>query len=75
MRLAPGGHGAHLDAMLDDPERFGYGICRCGTADTKQVRITARRATVGFFVQHLMNGAVLASPHPRDGLIRVAQNN
>ncbi len=67
--------GADHVQMLDDPERFGYGICRCGTADTKQVRITARRATVGFFVQHLMNGAVLASPHPRDGLIRVAQNN
>ena len=67
--------GADHVQMLDDPERFGYGICRCGTADTKQVRITARRATVGFFIQHLMNGAVLVSPHPRDGQIRVAQNN
>ncbi len=44
-------------------------------ADSKQVRIIARRATVGFFMQHLMSGPVLASPQVRDGLIRVAQNN
>ena len=61
--------------MLDDPDRFGYGICRSGTADTQQVRITSRRATVGFFMQHLMNGPVLAVPHSNDAIIRVAQNN
>jgi len=61
--------------MLDDPDRFGYGICRSGTADSKQVRITSRRATVGFFVQHMMSGPVLAIPHPHDGLIRVAEDN
>lgn len=61
--------------MLDEPDRFGYDICRCGTADSRQVRITARRATVGFFVQHLMDGPVLAEPHQNYGLIRVAQNN
>jgi len=61
--------------MLDDPDRFGYGICRSGTADSKQVRITSRRATVGFFLHHMMSGPALASPHPRDGLIRVAQDN
>jgi pimeloyl-ACP methyl ester carboxylesterase len=61
--------------MLDEPDSFGYGICRCGTADSRQVRITARRATVGFFVQHLMNGPELAKPLQNNGLIRVAQNN
>ena len=45
--------------MLDKPDRFGYGICRCGTADSRQVRITARRATVGFFLQHLQGGPAL----------------
>ncbi|UOA09366.1 dienelactone hydrolase family protein [Methylobacter sp. S3L5C] len=61
--------------MLDEPDRFGYGICRCGTADSRQVRITARRATVGFFVQHLMDGPALPKPQQSDALIRVAQNN
>jgi len=61
--------------MLDDPDRFGYGICRCGTANSRQVRITARRATVGFFVQHLMGGPVLLKPPQSQGLIRVAQSN
>jgi hypothetical protein len=42
--------------MLDEPDRFGYGRCRSGTADSRQVCITARRATVGFFVQHLQGG-------------------
>ena len=67
--------GADHVQMLDDPERIGYGICRCGTAGSKQVRIITRRATVGFFIQHLMSGPVLASPQSRDGLIRVVQNN
>lgn len=61
--------------MLDEPDRFGYGICRCGTADSRQVRITARRATVGFFIQHLMNGPALPKPRQSDALIRVAQDN
>jgi dienelactone hydrolase len=59
--------------MLDEPDRFGYGICRCGTADSRQVRITTRRATVGFFVQHLMGGPALLKPPPSQALIRVAQ--
>jgi len=59
--------------MLDEPDRFGYGICRSGTADSRQVRITARRATVGFFVQHLQGGQVLPSPTPDQATIRVAQ--
>jgi dienelactone hydrolase len=59
--------------MLDEPDRFGYGICRSGTADSRQVRITARRATVGFFVQHLQGGQVLSKPAPDQATIRVAQ--
>ncbi len=59
--------------MLDEPDRFGYGICRCGTADSRQVRITARRATVGFFKQHLQGGPALPKPAPSQASIRVAQ--
>lgn len=59
--------------MLDEPDRFGYGICRRGTADSREVRITARRATVGFFLQHLMGGPSLPAPPPSRGMIRVAQ--
>lgn len=59
--------------MLDEPDRLGYGICRCGTADTRQVRVTARRATVGFFVQHLQGGPAQPTPPPRLATIRVAQ--
>ena len=59
--------------MLDEPDRFGYGICRSGTADSRQVRITTRRATVGFFVQHLLGGPALQKPASSDGFIRVAQ--
>lgn len=59
--------------MLDEPDRFGYGICRSGTADSRQVRITARRATVGFFLQHLQDGPALPVPIPSQATIRVAQ--
>lgn len=59
--------------MLDEPDRFGYDICRCGTADSRQVRITSRRATVGFFVQHLQAGPALSRPSGAQTLIRVAQ--
>jgi dienelactone hydrolase len=59
--------------MLDEPDRFGYGICRSGTADSRQVRITARRATVGFFLQHLQGGPDLPKPAPGQATIRVAQ--
>jgi pimeloyl-ACP methyl ester carboxylesterase len=61
--------------VMDEPDRFGYGICRCGTADSRQVRNTARRATVGFFVQHLQGGAVLLKPPSSEAVIRVAQSN
>jgi len=59
--------------MLDEPDRFGYGICRSGTADSRQVRIIARRATVGFFLQHLQGGPALPNPAPDQATIRVAQ--
>src|SRR6185436_15493830 len=42
----------HLQVM-DDPDRFGMGMCRVGTADSRRVRTLARRATVAFFEQHL----------------------
>ena len=61
--------------MLDEPDRFGYDICRCGTADSRQVRITARRATVAFFVQHLLGGPALQEPPSSNGFIRVAQGD
>ena len=67
--------GADHVQMLDNPDRFGYGICRCGTADSQQVRITARRATVSFFMQHLLSGPKLATSKSNDALIRVAQAN
>ena len=59
--------------MLDEPDRFGYGICRCGTADSRQVRITARRATVGFFLQHLLGQPALSRPDTRYASVRVAR--
>jgi dienelactone hydrolase len=59
--------------MLDEPDRFGYGICRSGTADSRQVRIIARRATIGFFLQHLQGGPALSKPTSSQATIRVAQ--
>ncbi|MDD5266967.1 MAG: hypothetical protein PHO08_07545 [Methylococcales bacterium] len=59
--------------MLDEPDRFGYGICRSGKADSRQVRITTRRATVGFFLQHLLGGQALSRPASGQATIRVAQ--
>jgi len=59
--------------MLDEPNRFGYGICRVGTADSKQVHDTTLVATVGFFVQHLEGGPVLMKSPAVHGAIRVAQ--
>lgn len=59
--------------MLDEPDRFGYGICRSGTADSRQVRVTARRATVGFFLQHLQGWPVPPMLKPGQDTIRVAQ--
>jgi dienelactone hydrolase len=60
--------------MLDEPNRFGYGICRCGTADSRQVRNTARRATVGFFAQHLQAGLPLPALLAGRAPLRVVQD-
>ncbi len=65
--------GADHVQMLDEPDRFGYAICRCGTADSRQVRNTARRATVGFFIQHLKAGPALPQPLGSQAMMRVAQ--
>ncbi len=43
--------------VMDDPNQFGYGICRVGTADSFVVRTLSRRATVAFFLEHLTEGA------------------
>jgi dienelactone hydrolase len=59
--------------MLDDPDRFGYSICRSGTADSRQVRVTARRAVVGFFVQHLQGGAAMTPPPASQAIMRVVK--
>jgi dienelactone hydrolase len=40
--------------MLDDPERFGYTICRVGDAESKDAHDLALKATVAFFKQHLL---------------------
>ncbi|HLM76747.1 MAG TPA: prolyl oligopeptidase family serine peptidase [Polyangiaceae bacterium] len=48
--------GADHVQVMDDAEGIGYGICRSGTADAFSVRTAARRATVGFFVEHLLGG-------------------
>ncbi|MDD5034563.1 MAG: hypothetical protein PHE55_07365 [Methylococcaceae bacterium] len=58
--------------MLDEPDRFGYGICRCGTADSRLVRNLTRRATVGFFLQHLQAGPALPKPPTGQAMVRVA---
>ncbi|MGR8952490.1 MAG: dienelactone hydrolase family protein [Gammaproteobacteria bacterium] len=60
--------------MLDEPDRFGYGICRCGTADSRQVLVTARRATVSFFLHHLQGGPALPKPTPGLARIRVVKS-
>jgi dienelactone hydrolase len=50
--------GADHVQVMDDAEGIGYGICRSGTADAFTVRTAARRATVGFFVEHLLGREV-----------------
>lgn len=52
--------------MLDDPERFGYTICRCGSADSGRVHDTALAATVAFFVQHLLGGPAAIYDFPAE---------
>jgi len=41
--------------MLEDPEQFGYTICRVGKADSKDVHSLSLRAVMGFFSEHLLD--------------------
>ena len=59
--------------MLDEPDRFGYGICRSGTADSRQARITARRAVVEFFMHYLQGGVAMATPPTSQAIVRVVK--
>ena len=63
--------GADHVQVMDDPEAFGLGLCRCGTADSAAVRILTRRATVHFFLERLAG----AAPRPLElggvGVLRV----
>jgi len=49
--------GADHVQLMDEPDRFGHGICRVGKADSRQVRNLARRATVMFLVERLQAGS------------------
>ena len=62
--------GADHVQVMDDPERFGLGICRCGTADSTAVRILARRATVRFFLEHLAGAVKRSLPLDGGGILR-----
>lgn len=59
--------------MLDEPDRFGYGICRSGTADSRQVRIITRRAFVEFFMQHLQGVKGMTIPPADQAIVRVVK--
>ena len=62
--------------VLDDPDRFGYNICRTGTADSRQVLNNSRRATAAFFVQHLLGGTyALPRMYSENTSVRVANMN
>jgi dienelactone hydrolase len=65
--------GADHVQMLDEPDRFGYGICRVGTANSAQVHDITLDAVVGFFVQHLQGGAGPIKVPVTQASIRVAQ--
>lgn len=60
--------------MLDDPERFGYTICRCGTADSRQVHDVALKATVAFLMQHLQSGHLALASMP-EGQVRTRMSS
>jgi dienelactone hydrolase len=45
--------GADHVQVMDDADAFGQFVCRTGTADSRAVRTLARRATVGFLLEHL----------------------
>jgi dienelactone hydrolase len=45
--------GADHVQLMDDPDAFGLGLCRSGSADSRTVRVVARRAVVSFFLTEL----------------------
>jgi len=49
--------GADHVQFLDDPDRFGQGICRVGTADSQLVRNLVRRVTSIFLLEKLQGTA------------------
>lgn len=57
--------------LMDEPDRFGYSICRVGTADSFLVRTLSRRATVEFFTQHLAHGPAMPFAFGDGASIRV----
>jgi dienelactone hydrolase len=64
--------GADHVQVMDDPEAFGLGICRSGTADSRSVRTLARRATVLFFQKWLLGAEVPPLGLSGIGRVRVA---
>jgi dienelactone hydrolase len=63
-------HADHVQ-LMDNPDFPGQQICRVGTANSFTVRTIARRALVGFFVEHLQNGPPLHLALGQNGWIRV----
>jgi dienelactone hydrolase len=57
--------------VMDDPSQLGYGICRCGKADSRVVRNLSRRATVAFFVEKLEGVALPALALGNDAVLAV----
>ena len=58
--------GADHVQMLDDPERFGYTICRVGEADSSKAHDLALTATVAFLKQHLLEGGDALEKLPKE---------
>lgn len=65
--------GADHVQMLDDPERFGYTICRVGEADSSKAHDLTLHATLAFLKQHLMAGPNALETLPKP-LIRIMQS-
>jgi dienelactone hydrolase len=59
--------------VMDEPDRFGYSICRVGTADSFLVRTLSRRATVSFFSEHLLGTERMSLAFGRGASVRVRE--
>lgn len=60
--------GADHVLMLDDPERFGYSLCRSGWADPAAIHEVTQNAASGFLESHLLGKGVFGSGVPKDAL-------